>query len=739
MKTKRIYKIFSFTFIAVLMATTPFCQLNGMKMPANHVATVTLECSICFNDTNDGVQLSCGHAFCKDCLRRIVNNAVKEQSTRTLVCPSTKPRCTRTLSLVEVAAITNNDGALINRLATILDRETLIREHDAQPCPGRPGKNCNAVLMRATPQEAQIARCGECERDYCNACFLPAEHHRGVNCARAQELYALSNHASPEEKATLELLRRNSKPCPRCNNAVEKNYGCNHMTCRCGHHFCWECRADWIDYGHRCAQVSLAQSTGWVAPAPAAAVNPTIPQPAFAPVPRAGGIPPAQPNADDALANLQQRINDLRRQNQTAIQQILENSERLEREQEEIRRNPQELNLEQTHRRRQEQELRHGKEERERNEAQQQQRQIAIEQARRAQGETEQREYQAEIEQAHRRQEEEQRAREEKIAQMHRLRQNAEQIARQAEIEQARFKQEVEQREREEAQRQQRQIAIEQARLKQEEEQREREEAQRQQRQIAIEQARLKQEEEQREREEAQRQRQIAIEQRRNRWEEEQRARQAEIEQMRLRQEAAQREHEEAQRQRQIAQEYRRNLDELQRTRQEAQSEHLQQQAEQRVAVTPHERPRPEGEIDNAGPLAAPVGAALWMKLAGRNAFAETTAALLTGYLMSQELDSQKKGADLAFKRNLYLPTILVGNACLHALYPQRAVVGSDQFYTALASWAVGVPAGMCLPKIISYFYGKKPVRQVQPIKEPVKSIAKPTAPMSKPTPKKLK
>ena len=106
---------------------------------------------------------------------------------------------------------------------------------------------------------------------------------------------------------------------------------------------------------------------------------------------------------------------------------------------------------------------------------------------------------------------------------------------------------------------------------------------------------------------------------------------------------------------------------------------------------------------------------------------------------MSQELDSQKKSADLAFKRSMYLPAILVGNACLHAIYPRRAVIGSDQFYTALASWAVGVPAGMCLPKIISYFYGKKPVRQVQPIKEPVKSTAKPTTPTGKPLPKKVK
>ena len=52
--------------------------------------------------------------------------------------------------------------------------------------------------------------------------------------------------ASLDKVADTLWLHANTKKCPKCSASIEKDEGCNHMTCsNCAHDFCWMCMKDW--------------------------------------------------------------------------------------------------------------------------------------------------------------------------------------------------------------------------------------------------------------------------------------------------------------------------------------------------------------------------------------------------------------------------------------------------------------------------------------------------------------
>merc|ERR1711998_17444 len=69
--------------------------------------------------------------------------------------------------------------------------------------------------------------------------------HSGKSC----EMYDCEMGNS-EEAQLVHWIEGNAKRCPRCGVGIEKNEGCDHMTCKrsaggCGAEFCWRCGADY--------------------------------------------------------------------------------------------------------------------------------------------------------------------------------------------------------------------------------------------------------------------------------------------------------------------------------------------------------------------------------------------------------------------------------------------------------------------------------------------------------------
>merc|ERR1711964_818166 len=88
--------------------------------------------------------------------------------------------------------------------------------------------------------------------------------HSRISCQEYEEIMGLTD-AQLNERKSLETINKITKPCAYCKVPIQKNLGCNHMTClHCGGNWCWTCdtklggRNRYQSNGHwdECAQFS---------------------------------------------------------------------------------------------------------------------------------------------------------------------------------------------------------------------------------------------------------------------------------------------------------------------------------------------------------------------------------------------------------------------------------------------------------------------------------------------------
>lgn len=93
-----------------------------------------------------------------------------------------------------------------------------------------------------------IVRCSN-KHQFCFGCGQTA--HAPCPCKISQ----LWNKKCQDDSETLNWIQSNTKDCPKCTSVIEKNGGCNHMSCtKCRYEFCWVCLGDWTAHknNYRC-------------------------------------------------------------------------------------------------------------------------------------------------------------------------------------------------------------------------------------------------------------------------------------------------------------------------------------------------------------------------------------------------------------------------------------------------------------------------------------------------------
>jgi hypothetical protein len=193
------------------------------------------DCPICLCEADDPLRASCGHIYCLECFQDYCTSASSTTNQHfQIACPGSGGTCQAVFKLQE----------LQDRLATETFEILLHQSFEAhvQRHPEAfhycPTPNCEFVY-RCAPKDTTYPRqyeCPNCFESVCPACHA---NHRGYSCAEYRDIKSGGYEALRKLKAEL-----NIKDCPRCNTAIEKTEGCNHMECGgCKTHICWVCMA----------------------------------------------------------------------------------------------------------------------------------------------------------------------------------------------------------------------------------------------------------------------------------------------------------------------------------------------------------------------------------------------------------------------------------------------------------------------------------------------------------------
>jgi len=101
---------------------------------------------------------------------------------------------------------------------------------------------CSSGQLHLT--ENPIFSCVAC--DFRQCVTHKTAWHEGETCKEHNARMTGQQHQH-EEAASHNKIEETTKACPKCESRIEKNEGCDHMTClKCSYQFCWACKCDWV-------------------------------------------------------------------------------------------------------------------------------------------------------------------------------------------------------------------------------------------------------------------------------------------------------------------------------------------------------------------------------------------------------------------------------------------------------------------------------------------------------------
>ncbi|KAI5925437.1 hypothetical protein F4810DRAFT_79656 [Camillea tinctor] len=170
---------------------------------------------------------ACSHKsdICKECVASWITSSLETVRYDRLKCPE----CVQLLKFENVRAFATPDT--FKRYDELFTRAKLTSIPEFQWCLN---PRCDSGQILA--KKCTKAKCHDCRYTWCAHHNVP--WHRGETC---KEYDNRNRDHSKDERLSEKKVRKTSRKCPKCKGNVHKYLGCDHITCICGHQWCWEC------------------------------------------------------------------------------------------------------------------------------------------------------------------------------------------------------------------------------------------------------------------------------------------------------------------------------------------------------------------------------------------------------------------------------------------------------------------------------------------------------------------
>lgn len=172
--------------------------------------------------------------ICDDCLYSCIERAFQGVFTAEVHCPELSCGTVLPFETIKHVLLCRNNRELFDRYDKFICRNLVEQMEEFSWCSN---PNCSMGQLNAGGNGQNIVTCLRCKHKTCFIHKVP--WHQNMNCEEYE------SKTDPIARASLKWITQNTKQCPKCAYRIEKNDGCDHMTCtHCHHEFCWACLAD---------------------------------------------------------------------------------------------------------------------------------------------------------------------------------------------------------------------------------------------------------------------------------------------------------------------------------------------------------------------------------------------------------------------------------------------------------------------------------------------------------------